>query len=86
MTNGGKGNVSHVVPTFHGLFAVAAENGEANHTPEFTRIAISDEAYGSAISAAKGMAITGWKFLADDVLAKGVLLDFENDVSMREIE
>ncbi|KGO61226.1 Amidohydrolase [Penicillium expansum] len=80
------GNVSHVVPTFHGLFAIAAENGEANHTPEFTRIAISDEAYGSAIIAAKGMAITGWKFLADDILAKSVLSDFENDVSTRERE
>ncbi|KFZ10557.1 hypothetical protein V502_08054 [Pseudogymnoascus sp. VKM F-4520 (FW-2644)] len=71
------GNVSHVVPTFHGLFAIAAEKGEANHTPGFTRIAISDEAYRKAISAAKGMAITGWKFLADDSLAESILLDFK---------
>ncbi|OBT93223.1 hypothetical protein VE01_08849 [Pseudogymnoascus verrucosus] len=71
------GNVSHVVPTFHGLFAIAAAKGEANHTPDFKRIAISNEAYKSAINAAKGMAITGWKFLADDSVAESILLDFE---------
>ncbi|KAH8894442.1 bacterial exopeptidase dimerization domain-containing protein [Thozetella sp. PMI_491] len=57
------GNVSYVCPAFHGKFHI--------ETPP--------DAHGAAISVAKGMALTGWRILTEDDLAKKMREDSGND-------
>ena len=52
-----QGNVSYVVPSFHGTFAIPCPPGALNHTPEFTACAGSDEAHELSLLVSKGMAI-----------------------------
>lgn len=68
------GNVSYVVPGFHGIFAIPAEG--VNHTPQFTAGAGSLESYKRAISCAAGMAIVGCRILDDAAFAEQVKADF----------
>lgn len=77
------GNVSHICPSFHGSFALPIRPGEAIHTPGFTRVTGTEEAFNLAIGVAKGMAMTGWTILADDGVAEQLRSDFELDKLQR---
>ncbi len=68
------GNVSYVVPGFHGIFAIPADG--VNHTPQFTAGAGSLESYKRAMSCAAGMAIVGCRILDDAKFAEQVKADF----------
>jgi len=74
-----QGNVSYIVPTFHGGFAIPCPPGAYNHTAGFTACAGTDEAHDLAVVTSKGMAITGWKVLSDDAVVKKIWEDFEED-------
>ena len=74
-----QGNVSYVIPSFHGGFAIPCPPGAYNHTPGFTACAGTDEAHDLAVLTSKGMAIAGWKVLADDDVAKKIWDDFDED-------
>lgn len=62
------GNVSHVVPSIHPMFAIPTE--AANHTPGFTVAAATREAHVATMRAATGLAMT-----ALDVLTRRAVLD-----------
>ncbi|KAJ5637597.1 hypothetical protein N7490_007476 [Penicillium lividum] len=71
------GNVSYVVPGFHGVFCIPVDG--VNHTPEFTKGAGSSEAYERAIACAAGMAVVACQVLVDDEFAESVKKDFERE-------
>ena len=48
-------------------------------TPGFTACAGTDEAHRLTIVTGKGMAVAGWRILAEDVVASRVRRDFEED-------
>ncbi|KAJ6086827.1 amidohydrolase [Penicillium canescens] len=79
------GNVTYACPGFHGGFAIPADPGAFNHTPGFTSAAGTSKAYDLTIKTAKGMAITGWKILVDDDIARRVRKDFEEDKKSRDV-
>lgn len=58
---------------------IPAKTGAYNHTPGFTALAGTREAHVLCLESAKGMAIAGWKILADDKAAAQVWQDFETD-------
>lgn len=70
------GNVSYVLPTFHGAFGIPAPADAMPHQPKFEHAAGTDEAHEVAISCAKGMALLGWRVLTDDEVARGAVRDF----------
>ncbi|KXJ85643.1 hypothetical protein Micbo1qcDRAFT_198743 [Microdochium bolleyi] len=72
-----QGNVTQLVPGFHPVYRIPADNGASNHTKEFTAAAITDEAYELTLATAKGMAATGWRVLADDQFAAKMKKEFE---------
>lgn len=78
-SNGGLGNVSYTVPSFHGAFGIPAPENVAGHHPGFAAAAATDEAHAAAIQCAKGMAMLGWRVLTDDGIAEGARRDFEQD-------
>ncbi|KAJ5880793.1 Peptidase M20 domain-containing protein 2 [Penicillium subrubescens] len=71
------GNVSYVVPGFHGVFCIPAKG--VNHTPEFTSGAGSPEGFERAIACAAGMAVVGCQVLVDDKFAEAVKKDFQRE-------
>ncbi|KAJ5939568.1 hypothetical protein N7466_002702 [Penicillium verhagenii] len=71
------GNVSYVVPGFHGIFCIPVDG--VNHTPQFTKGAGSSEAYERAIACAAGMAVVACQILVDDEFAESVKNDFERE-------
>ncbi|KAJ5249030.1 hypothetical protein N7468_000481 [Penicillium chermesinum] len=71
------GNVSYVVPGFHGLFPIPADG--VNHTPEFTSGAGSPEGHDRSIACAAGMAVVACQILVDDKFAESVKADFRRD-------
>lgn len=72
------GNVSHIVPSFHGTFVIKAPRDIGPHHPDFAASAGTDEAHEAAIKCAKGMAMIGFRVLTDDALATAVRNEFEN--------
>jgi metal-dependent amidase/aminoacylase/carboxypeptidase family protein len=62
------GNVSHLVPSIHPLFAIHTQGG--NHTREFAEAAGGASAHGAMMTAAKALAMT-----ALDVYGRADLLD-----------
>lgn len=61
------GNVSHLVPSIHPMFAIPTE--AANHTPGFTVAAATREAHVATLKAAAGLAMTALDVLTNhDVL------------------
>jgi len=72
-----QGNVSHVCPSFHGLYAIPVKDNAANHTPGFTDAAATDEAHKLTILTSKGMAGVALRVLLDDRFAKDVKEQFE---------
>ncbi|OBT50787.1 hypothetical protein VE04_09311 [Pseudogymnoascus sp. 24MN13] len=79
-----QGNVSYVVPSFHGGFAIPCPPGAYNHTPGFTACAGTDEAHDLAVVTSKGMAIAGWKVLSEEAVAEKIWEDFKKD--RREVD
>ena len=60
------GDVSHVVPSLHPIYAIEAEAG--NHTPQFTAAAATDEAHAATLRAARAMTMTALEWLTDSEL------------------
>ncbi|KAL2830797.1 hypothetical protein BDW59DRAFT_14272 [Aspergillus cavernicola] len=54
------GNVSHEVPSFHGVFGIPTPPDIPGHHPAFAKAAETDEAHAEAILSAKAMAMLGW--------------------------
>ena len=69
------GNVSYVVPGFHGIFCIPVDG--VNHTPGFTKGAGSSEGHERAIACAAGMAVVACQILVDDEFAESVKKDFQ---------
>ncbi|PYI00165.1 hypothetical protein BO71DRAFT_415063 [Aspergillus ellipticus CBS 707.79] len=57
------GNLSHVVPSFHGVFGIQTPPGIPGHSAEFAKCAAVDEAHAEAILSASAMAMLGWNIL-----------------------
>ncbi|KAH6988459.1 hypothetical protein EDB80DRAFT_755899 [Ilyonectria destructans] len=72
------GNVSYVVPAFHGSFGIPAPKDAMPHQRGFATAAGTDAAHDVAISCAKGMALLGWRVLTDDEVAEGAMRDFND--------
>lgn len=72
------GNVSYVVPSFHGAFSVACDNTVAMHSEPFATAAGTHEAHESAMKCAKGLAMLALSVLTDESLAQQARKDFEN--------
>lgn len=81
-----QGNVSYVVPSFHGGFAIPCPPGAYNHTKGFTACAGTAEAHDLAMQAGKGMAIAGWRILSDETVASEVWNDFKKDRALDDKE
>ncbi|OAA72336.1 amidohydrolase [Cordyceps fumosorosea ARSEF 2679] len=79
-----QGNVSYVVPSFHGGFAIPCPPGAYNHTKGFTACAGTAEAHKLAIDAAKGMAVAGLAVLTDEAVAAKIWEDFKADRALDE--
>ncbi|KAL2840390.1 hypothetical protein BJY01DRAFT_218509 [Aspergillus pseudoustus] len=58
------GNVSHEVPSFHGVFGIPTAPNIPGHHPAFAEAAVGDEAHAEAILSAKAMAMLGWLVIA----------------------
>lgn len=72
-----QGNVSHVVPTFHGLYRIPIKDNAANHTQGFTDAAATKEAHELTILTSKGMAGVGLQVLTDDDFAAELKASFK---------
>lgn len=73
------GNVSHLVPSFHGAFVIPAAPDVSGHNPKFAACAGTDQAHENALKCAKGMAMLGIRVLLDDAIANGAKTDFQQD-------
>lgn len=71
------GNVSHLVPSFHGAFIIPAGPEISAHNPGFAACAGTDEAHKAALTCAKGMAMLALRVLVDDEIARRARMDFE---------
>ncbi len=69
------GNVSHVVPSIHPMYAIPTEAG--NHTPGFTAAAATDAAHDSTFTAAKALAQTALDWLTNAELRDAAQADFD---------
>jgi hypothetical protein len=72
-----QGNVTQVCPGFHPIYNIPIQNGQSNHTKEFTAAAITEEAYQATLLSAKGMAGAAWKMLTDDAFAQTVKAEYD---------
>ena len=72
------GNVSHVVPSIHPMYAIPTEDGAGNHTPGFTAAAATDAAHDSTFTAAKALALTALDWLTDPQLRETAQADFDD--------
>ena len=70
------GNVSHVIPSIHPLFAIPVEDGAGNHTPGFTACAATPEAHEAAARAAKAMAMAAIDLIAAPELLAAAKAEF----------
>lgn len=71
------GNVSHLVPSFHGGFIIPAGPEISAHNPGFAACAGTEQAHQAALTCAKGMAMLALRVLVDDNLAERAKADFE---------
>ncbi|KOS23111.1 Peptidase M20 domain-containing protein 2 [Escovopsis weberi] len=71
------GNVTHIVPGFHGGFFINTEEGTALHSRGFAEAASTDEAHETAVKCAKGMAMMALRVITDEAVAKAARDDFE---------
>ncbi|KAI1141446.1 hypothetical protein F5Y05DRAFT_261625 [Hypoxylon sp. FL0543] len=73
------GNVSHVVPSFHGAFAIPAAPDILLHNPQFAAAASTDEAHEAALRCAKGLAMLAARMLLDGGVKDAARDDFEHN-------
>lgn len=73
------GNVSHIIPSFHGAFAISAPPNTSLHNPGFTAAASTDEAHEKALRCAKGTAMLAVRVLLDEELASKADYDFQHN-------
>ncbi|KAI1073815.1 hypothetical protein F5B20DRAFT_493831 [Whalleya microplaca] len=73
------GNVAHLVPAFHGAFAIPADPDVSIHNPRFAAAAATDEAHEVALKCAKGLAMLAIRVLIEDELASNARSDFEHN-------
>lgn len=73
------GNVSHIIPSFHGAFVIPAEKDVSAHNPAFAACAGTDEGHKAALSCAKGMAMLALRVLTDEDVARRAQANFEQD-------
>ncbi|KAJ4316137.1 hypothetical protein N0V84_007993 [Fusarium piperis] len=71
------GNVSYLVPSFHGAFTITSDPDVAIHSPKFAEVASTDGAHAAAMKTAKGMAILAIRVLIEENVAAGARRDFE---------
>ena len=69
------GNVSHVVPSIHPIYAIPTTGG--NHTPDFATAAATNKSHDATFVAAKAMAQAGLDWLTDPALRDRARADFE---------
>ena len=74
-----QGNVSYVVPSFHGGYAIPCAPDAFNHTPAFTQAAGSEDAYLRTVDTSKGMALAGWRVLSEKDVVGRIWKDFDED-------
>ncbi|KAH8678312.1 hypothetical protein BX600DRAFT_451886 [Xylariales sp. PMI_506] len=70
------GNVSYVVPSFHGIFGIPSEDGASCHDARFTVASAGEEAFENAVKCGRGMAMLGWRFITDGELITRVSEQF----------
>ena len=75
MASSDMGDVSHVVPSIHPVYAIGS--GEVNHSRGFTAVANTPEAHRATLTAAKAMAHTCIDVLTTDGLLEKIRKDFE---------
>ncbi|EEU39634.1 uncharacterized protein NECHADRAFT_82013 [Fusarium vanettenii 77-13-4] len=73
------GNVSYLVPSFHGAFTITSDPSVAIHSPKFAEAASTNHAHAAAIKTAKGMAMLAIRVLIEENVAAGARRDFETD-------
>ncbi|KAF3044797.1 hypothetical protein E8E12_010694 [Didymella heteroderae] len=73
------GNVSHIIPSFHGAFVIPAGNDVSAHNPAFAACAGTDGGHKAAVNCAKGMAMLALRVLIDEEVARNAKEDFEQD-------
>ncbi|KAI2618577.1 hypothetical protein GGS26DRAFT_574459 [Hypomontagnella submonticulosa] len=73
------GNVGHVVPSFHGAFAIPTAPSVSLHSPGFAAAASTDEAHEISLKCAKGMAMLAIRTLLDDEFASRARSDFQHN-------
>jgi len=66
------GNVSYELPAFHPHYAIPTVPSGSNHTPEFAQAARTQEAHDATIVVMKGLALTGFRVLSDDIFFRQV--------------
>lgn len=71
--------MSYECPSFHATYHIETATGTALHSAAFTEAAATNAAHKTTLDVAKGMAMTGWRILADDDLAARVKAEFEED-------
>lgn len=70
------GNVSHIVPSFHGAFVIPAGGDVSAHNPAFAACAGTEEAHKAALNCANGMAMLALRVLLDNNVAQRAAEDF----------
>lgn len=76
-----QGNVSYECPSWQGIFGIPSENGAYPHTEGFAKGAGKLASFDRSLLSCEGMAVTGYRFLIDDDLAKDVKDFFDSRYS-----
>ena len=79
VTSSRAGNVSHVLPALHAIFAIPAEPGANPHTKPFAAAAGTDVAHQKAIIVGKTLALVAFDVLTKDDVYQAVKADWERE-------
>lgn len=74
------GNVSYECPSFHGAFGIDTAEGQGNHTSGFADASGLEKSFDRAVRWGEGMAVVGWRVLADDAYAEEVREEWDRDM------
>lgn len=70
------GNVSYIVPSFHGIFGIATSQGTPVHHQDFAKAAGTLSAHNAAVRTGKALALLAIRVLLDADVAARVEADF----------
>ncbi|KAK4157566.1 p-aminobenzoyl-glutamate hydrolase subunit B [Chaetomidium leptoderma] len=76
------GDVCYECPGFHGVFGIATQEGQSNHTKGFTAAGGTQDAFERALECGRGMAAVGWKVVSDDGFADRVQKEWQEDMKL----